>query len=522
MSKVKTRNILTATAGVFLLVGALQATPANAETRTTTKKTKVYKRQGESSPVLVQVPARVAVKIIKSDGRWVKVRYKGRTGWMTRTSLTATRSARTRTRVNRRSPFVTGRSKRRGWATAAPRDRVGGDVVDMEEDEDDSDFLEEEDADAEAEELDEEGDDEELLEEDDGDMLEEDDGEVRTAAKSKRKKKKRKNDDDFDDDDDGDTKKKKNKANTVQVIVEEAGVYKKKSRRSGTVMRVDEGMELTVLRTSKSGKWLRVRGSSGGVGWIHVSKVSKPAYQYPKMLRRGIARLGYTLLSQEYRPQGQQGYNISSPAATLLVGGELLYRYKPKYMVGVDLSYRGSRASPGIRVEQQGQAAVDIGFTTHEINLGVLGGYNFQHPTGLVVYGRLGYHYGFFGVHDVEDTAQNPVGLPSEALQGLTLGVRADVPQIREKMGFDVGLNLIALAASRKQTEMLEYGAFDGTLVVWLTGNFVYRWKPNLDIEAGYRLNYANSDWNGLNGQQGSSKRKDTVHLVTVGVGRNF
>lgn len=552
MSKARIRTILMVASALFLLASASQVSTANADTRTTTKKSKVHKKQGEGSPVIVQVPPRVPVKVIAEDGRWVKVRYKGRTGWMTRTSLTATRKARSKERTRRRRAFVEGRSKKRGWSSA-PEDRVGADTVEdepieegLEEEEDEDEDEGEDEGEVEfEEEIDEDpegasvaavvpegdlDDEEELLEEEDlleeeilddetsEEGLEEAEG-VDAAARKKRKKKKRSDDDDVEDDEDGG-----NSAQIVRVTESEASIHVKKSRSSETVLTVDEGTELTFIKRSKKGGWFLVRDSSGDQGWILARMVSRPGFEYPRRLIRATARGGFSTLSQKFTSDGIN-YNISSPSIAVVVTGDLMYRYKTQYIVGAEVTYAGSRSSPGIR-NTQITPPVDTSFTTHDVNVAGLFGYNFQNQMGMVAYGRLGYHYGYFGIDNVGDVMANPTGLPSEITQGITLGVRFEVPQFNEKIGFGGGASAILLAGSRKQTANLEDGALDSTRVIWANADFTYRWKPAFDIQAGYRLSYANSKWNGVanrgTGAMVGSSRNDRAHLVSVGIGRNF
>src|SRR5262245_35748825 len=124
----RNRILLTSLACGLLAVAAL-ASAARAEEVRTTHTTKVLKRPGEQAPVVIRVSAGHEMTVLAEQGRWLKVRVEGRTGWVTRTSVESTTEAREVQRNTRRRPFVDGRSLRRGWSGDAPDDRVGEDAT---------------------------------------------------------------------------------------------------------------------------------------------------------------------------------------------------------------------------------------------------------------------------------------------------------------------------------------------------------------------------------------------------------
>src|SRR5688500_171701 len=126
----RTKTLLSvAIAGLLMVLGVPFA---SADRVKTTQTTKVMKRPGEKSAVVTRVKAGRTLTVIATEGRWMKVRVNGRTGWIARSTV-KTASAREVPRNTRRRPFVDGRSTRRGWSGEAPDDRVGGDAVEDEE-----------------------------------------------------------------------------------------------------------------------------------------------------------------------------------------------------------------------------------------------------------------------------------------------------------------------------------------------------------------------------------------------------
>src|SRR5687768_8597967 len=102
---------LAAAAAPLLVLCALVGGTAAADRVRTTKSTKVYKRTGEQSGVVTKVASGKTLEVVARQGRWLKVRINGRTGWVTQSSVVAL-EARDIPRNTRRRPFVDGRSTR--------------------------------------------------------------------------------------------------------------------------------------------------------------------------------------------------------------------------------------------------------------------------------------------------------------------------------------------------------------------------------------------------------------------------
>jgi len=442
--------------------------------------------------------------------------------------------------VKRRRPFVEGRSTRRGSRGNAPSDRVGADATDGD---DDADASDDDDATlkkerkrarikrkkAQAKEKD-----EEVLDEDDQDAM--DSGEESHSKK--------KSDDDEDDDDDGDDEEKakdddedepkKDEREFVVVKVASAKLYEEQSTKSDEVNAASEGSKLFVVE--RDGKWIKVEDDEGNAGWVKASKVEdgggggEGKYKWEKFAKRGRAGLGYESMTQNFTSNGatDPNYKLSSAAAVLWLGGDVLYDYSPKYLIGADLGYKLAIASPGIRYANDAGDAVNIGFKTHKVDLGVRGGYKLSKDTGMAAYARLGYHYERFGINNVSDFEKNLAYLPSEILQGPTIGAIFEMPKLTDKFAVRASLDYLKFGASRKQTVNLEDGSTSSPSALWLNVGTVYDWKPAWKITGDYQFTYAKTAWSGqVDGSMRpqmatTANRKDSSHLLMLGLGHSF
>ncbi|RMH41378.1 MAG: hypothetical protein D6689_11280 [Deltaproteobacteria bacterium] len=484
-------------AAAFAAVAALSPSSASAESVRTTRATRLMSRPGEKSRVVKRVPPGRTMKVLDRRGRWIKVRVGSQAGWVTRTSVRelAERKARSTTKRRRRRSFVNGRdSRRRGWSDGAPEDRIGADAVE------------------------------------DDDWDEED--EPRASRRSRARRADDvdefdEEDDEFDDDGDGD------EPATVVVTAEEAEVLARPSRRADMQFVAAEGDRLYVLGRSDSGNWIEVENEDGESGWVRASEVDdQSSYEYARMGYRANGGLGYTALGMSFASNGQgplANYKVTSAAASLVVNGELLYAGgSDTRLIGADVQYRGTRAAPGIRYDDGMGNVSDIAFTMHEIDAGASYGYRFRRKDGLALFGRAGYHYSQFKIHNVEDTENvNIARLPSELLKGFTVGGKLIAPRLTKEIGVSVEAAYL-LGGSRTQTTGLEDGATSRVSALWGIAALTYQWKPDLQLVGTYRYYQSTTDWAGQadgsmrthNATQAS--RKDVVHTVSVGLGKTF
>ena len=489
----------------------------------------VFAAPGEQSRVVTRVRAGKEMTVLQTKNRWLKVRVNGRTGWITRSNVTTVELAEPAPRAKRRRPFVEGRSTRRGSRGKGPSDRIGGDAtdeeIDDEADDDDDARLKRERKrarvkrkKAQAKEMDEE-------------VLDEDQDEALASGEEADDDEDDDDDEEDEEDEDEDEEEKEPEREFVVVKVASAKIYEEASVKSEEIESASEGAKLFVVE--RDGKWIKVEDENGNAGWVKASKVedgfSGPGYQWEKFAKRARANLGYASLTQNFTSNGavDPAYKLSSAAAVLSIGGDVLYDYSSDYLIGGDLGYRLHIASPGIRYSD-GENAVNIGYKVHQLDLGVRGGKKLSKKSGMAAYGRLGYHYERFGINDVSDFEKNLAYLPSEILQGPTIGALFEMPKLTEKFAIRASLDYLKFLASRKQTVNLEDGATASPSALWLSLGTVYDWKPDWKITGDYQFTYAKTSWSGtvdgsMRPQMATeASRKDSMHLLMIGLGRVF
>lgn len=471
--------------GIAAFVGAtvLAVAAADAERVRTTDTVKVYRDTGEQSGVVTKVAEGTTLTVLKTDGRWLKVRVNGRTGWITRSNV-ASLDDDDLPRNTRRRPFVDGRSTRRGWGDGAPDDRTGADAVDTGGSEDDGDRG--------------------GRDRDDGDRGDRDDG------------------DDGDDGGDRDEDRAE-AAPEIDMVVVTAGktkLYPRASRKAKASRTLKRGARLTVLE--RDDDWVRVEYGDDA-GFVRADDVAA-ADAGPPRARRAIftkARLGFASLGGTFTSDGPATnalarYQLGSTAVSLNLGAELAYAYGKDYYLGGGVEYLGCVATPGIRYAGQ-----DIGFKTHDIDVRAIGGYDLHDRRGTVIWGRLGYHVGITSMSDL----MNMANLPSETLRGPAVGAAMTMPRLTPTIGVAAAVDLI-YPGTRTQTQGNEDGKLDGAMALTLGLTGAYAWKRDWNLEAGYRFGYAKTAWTGPSfrgtGATTASERVDKNHVLTVGLGRVF
>ncbi len=504
----------------LFLCAVLTSGTAAAERVRTTKATKVYKRTGEQSGVVTNIAKGKTLDVVAKQGRWLKVRVNGRTGWVTQSSVVSL-EARDVPRNTRRRPFVDGRSRRRGWSGGAPEDRVGADAVDVDDGRD----------------LDEDDDDDETgrarrASRDDDRGKAKGRGKSPARGKAKAKGSSRDRDDDDDDDDDWDDDEDDDGGDSlrrVTVTASRARVYPRMSKKARPVLTVRRGAQLVVLDEHESGKWIRVEDDEGAAGWIAADAVELDDGRPPRKARTiaATARLGFARVGGTFTSNGMAGvagspppdYAFGSNAVSLAVGGELVMAYKRDFFVGAGLEYLGCMATPGIRYAE-GMMAEDIGFKTHDVDVRLLGGYDFHKPNGMTAWARVGYHYGVFSVGNLNNLAR----LPAETFKGPTVGAALRIPRLSKQLGAEAAVDLV-YPGSRRQTQGIEDGAVEKAMAASAELVGIYDWRPEWKLGAAYQLGYAATRWSGTSARISgatAAKRTDLSHVVTVGLGRAF
>jgi len=350
------------------------------------------------------------------------------------------------------------------------------------------------------------------------------------------------------------------------VVRAEARLYQQPTSRSDQVLRASAGVRLRVLE--RTGKWLRVASERGEAGWVRSSRVrqspvddrrrdarrldagrgdagrvddaapaARPAAaasasRGDKLVVRATAALGYTAIGQKFASGSSDPratYRLSSGAAVLGAGGELIHAWSARWVVAGDLGYRYSQATPGLHyTDPDTMTAVDIGFKRHQIDLGARAGYALGGAPGMVAYARVGFRYDNLRIDDVRNFDSNLARLPSEVLRGVTVGALLDVPRLGARWSARVGLDALPLLASRTQTTGLEDGASSHTFAVRGAAIVACALGDTYRVSGEYGVEYAKTRWSGV--ADGSmrlqaadwARRKDSAHMFVIGVGRSF
>lgn len=490
-----TRRLMACLTGWIVL--ALASSTALAEVVKANQRTEVHQQAGENSRVVITVKAGQAMTVLTKTGRWVKVRVKGRTGFVPRTTIEGDSDGDDDIQRNtRRRPFVDGRSKGRTFGGEGPEDRVGADATDGGGDDGGDDGA------------------------DDGD-----DGDAKPVRKPKAKP--RNDDEDFDGgDDDGDASDDRSTSedddDRIRVTLTSRVVLRADpNKKAAKILKAEPGDRFFLVE--KRGKWSLVETEDGDKsGWVLTRMYDAPGYGPRTRSLDVSANLGVTLISQTMELNGGSAkfpdrYAISTSSLTLALNGELLQPYKDDYWVGGQVTYAGTKALPGLSY-----MGTNIPITLHNINVRGEFGYDFHSKTGMRVIGRLGYHYDAYLV-----PIDNKATLPAEVFRGPTLGAALDLPQLSPSFAARASLDSVVLG-TRTQTTNLEDGASPSTfgLLVGLLGN--YRWKRDLLVNASYDLGYYSNSFGlpiatskrGHTGTGGS--RSDLFHTISVGVKKTF
>ena len=490
---------------VLVLGGVAWSTPGHAEKIKTNQSTKLYSRAGEQSPVILKVTSGQTMTLLAKDGRWLKVRVSGRTGWIPRSKVDLPEGDDEIARNTRRRPFVDGRGTKRGFGgEGGPDDRVGADATG-----DGSDPRPDKGG-----KPDKGG---------DGDDVVVDDDHPDKGGKGGKDGK-------DGGDDPGDDPKEA--ARPMAHVSESTQIYSEPNKDSETSFTA--GPKTAIYVVEASGKWSLVENDEGDAGYVLTSQldIDEAAGGDGARMRMIDARgrLGVTNINQSLATPGglgmlPQNYSASSASFTLALGGTVLYPYKARYWVGGELAYDFSQAIPGITYMNK-----TTSFTYHNLNLRAVGAYDLQKTNGMTVYGRLGLHYDSFQVADVTDLTKNTAKLPSQIITAPTLGGALVIPRLTKDLGLKVSLDFILVGSSVQQTKNLEDGTGPSVKALFLGGGITYRWKPKMDLQATYDLTYESLSFSGAppaTSQRGparttTSSGSDFNNALSVGIAYAF
>ena len=494
---------------------------------------KIYSRAGEQATVVLKVKAGQVMRVDRKDGRWLKVRVSGRTGWIPRSKVELLEDDEV-SRNTRRRPFVDGRGTKRGFGgEQAPKDRIGADAVDV----------------------------------DPGVDVEP--TRVEPKGKPKPKAKIVVDVDDEPEDDPKPTKPTKpikptkpdkptRKPAAEQPVIKEepddaiaderpkvrvtgaATIYSEasvESEQAGWTVKPDT----MLFPTATKGKFTEVENDEGEIGFILSSKIatvgagatasgevreSGHGTAAPRRRWFDIAgRFGVTLIKQGLRSDGPMAlpdnYDLSTSAATIALGGRYLHRGN-RISLGGELSVDIAKALPGISAPMGHTTSI----TLYHLNVRALAGIELAR-SGMAVFGRLGLRYQSYQVANVEDLTKNTAKLPSEIVTAPTFGVALVVPRLTSKIGLQLGLDTMLVGASVKQTKNLEDGSTSSAMGAAASLGVTYHWRQTLDIQASYDLDYAKYDFGvplatSMRGHSGTGAvgRTDLFHAVTFGLAK--
>jgi len=513
------------TALILLGIALAIASPAHAEKVKTTQPTKVYSHPGEHGNVVLKVKSGQNMTVLSKEGRWLKVRVQGRTGYVPRSKVDLPDNDEI-VRNTRRRPFVDGRSTKRGFGgDEGPDDRVGadatGDVASSDSDDDKGDKG---------------GDDD-------------DDGGGKKASSKKKKGGDDDADSDGDSDSDDDAEPDDSKTGEPEDddrprahVSEKTKVFAERDKESELqfVAKPDD-----VLYPDESkGKWTFVSNDDGDAGWVLTSSLEEDGGGrggHAKRIIDARARVGLTFIQQGMRTAGStfmgtgfnpDNYNLGTSALTLSLSGAYYRPYGKDLLIGGELSYAYAKTVfGGVFADVDGpggQPGVNIGLTLHQVDLRAAVGKDLHKSNGMTIFGRLGYRYQGFLVDNVTSMTANPAKLPSEVLQAPTIGAMLMIPRLTDKLGLRATLDAVLFGASLTQTKGYEDGKSPSAKQYCVGATVTYKWKKDMDLQGSYDFDLTSIDFGAptagnLRGHTGSNvSRTDYFHMVTFGVTRGF
>ncbi|HEY0477247.1 MAG TPA: SH3 domain-containing protein [Kofleriaceae bacterium] len=505
---------------VVALLGVLAwSPPGHAEKVKANQSTKLFSRAGEQSPVVLKLKAGQSMTVLAKEGRWLKVRVSGRTGWIPRSKVDMPSDDDEIARNTRRRPFVDGRGTKRGFGgEGGPDDRIGADAT----------GAGDEPAARPSRSSKATGD-------------EDDDG---PSAKPRKPARASKGDDDDEpaqgtktakgggDGDDEGGNGGNEPSRPMAHVAKATPIYNDPDSKSDASFTAQPRTALYIVE--EKGKWTFVENDEGDAGYVLTSKLDVEAAAAGGPRSRAIdlrGRIGFAVVSQSVTTPGgtatvPDNYTAGSSSATLALGGSLLYPYRKRYWLGGELTYELDRTLfGGIENTQAGMKTV-TGFSYHNFNLRAVGGYDLQNKYGMIGFARLGYHYDSFQVSDVTDFTKNTAKLPNQIIQGPTLGGALAIPRLTRDIGIKASLDIMVIGASVQQTKNLEDGTGPGARAVYFGAGFTYRWKPRMDIQATYDLAYTSLSFSGaapatsMRGHTGTSASSgsDLSNTLSVGI----
>jgi SH3-like domain-containing protein len=498
-----------------LFLGALAwSRPGHAEKVKTNQSTKLYSRAGEQSPVVLKLQAGQSMTILAKDGRWIKVRVSGRTGWIPRSKVDLPNDDEELARNTRRRPFVDGRGTKRGFGgEGGPDDRIGADATGAGDepasrsgkaakgdDDDQPKSRSRKTAD---------DDDDDKPSTRTGKQASEDDGDE--PAK------------DSEDGDDG-----KEPVRPMAHVAKSTPIYNDPDSKSDESFTAQPKTALYIVE--EKGKWTFVENEEGDAGYVLTSKLDVDRSTAGGPRTRAIdlrGRLGVAVVRQSVSTPGgmlapPDNYTASSSSFTIALGASVLYPYSKRYWIGGEFALDYDKAVPGI-----GYMGKSTGFTYYNLNLRAVGAYDLQKPSGMMVLARLGLHYDSFQVSAsrIDDFTDNPAKIPNQIIAAPSLGGALAIPRLTKDIGMKLSLDTVLFGASVSQTKNLEDGTGPSAKAVYLGSSFTYRWRPKMDLQGTLDLAYTSLSFSGpppmtsVRGHTGTGTPSGSDFNVTLAFG---
>ena len=532
---------------VFVL--AIGGSQAHAEKVKANQPAKLLAHPGERAKVLLKIKTGQSMTVLAKEGRWVKVRLQGRTGFVPRSKLEMADDGEL-ARNTRRRPFVDGRGTQRGFdSQGGPEDRIGADATESESRADDD----EDDRRGKASAKDDDEDDRR------GKASAKDDDENDRRGKASRrdeeedggrsKKSSRRSGDDAED---GDTKRRAGHGDSEDddAAVEEpqrATAHVRKKTKIFTERDKSSEVAFTVnpseviYPSETKGTWTLVESADGDVGWIptasldaaetgrrngsHRRSIDVTAGLGVAFIQQSMNTVGTTLTGADQVPDV---YDLGTAAATIDLGGRVLWPWGEKYLVGGELLLDVAKTLLG----GVNYKATTTGLTVMDFHLRGALVYPTTYLNGMSLVARLGFRYRAYLVNDYGDAMKNAAKIPQETLIAPTIGGAVLFPNLTRAIGLEVGLDTILFGSSVTQTAGLEDGATPGMRSIRLSLDGVYHWRNNLDLRASYSLDYASYQFGAphmgaamqsIRGHTGTDvSRTDMIHLVSIGIAKGF
>jgi SH3 domain-containing protein len=553
---------------LLIVLGTVGA--ASAEKVKTNQSTKLYAGPGEQKKVLIKVKSGQNMTLLAQDGRWLKVRVQGRTGYVPRSKVDMADDSEI-ARNTRRRPFVDGRSRRRGFGgEAGPDDRVGADALgegqddggDAEEEEEDepapkkpakkaikasksSDDEEEDEPKKPAKKgkpIEDEEEDEPKKPAKKGKPIEDEEDEPKKPAKKAKPADEEESDEEEIVDDEKTPEPEEDEADKRPTarVAKKVSVFEDADTESEEKF-IARPTDVLYPVESK-GKWTAVENEEGDYGWVETEYLEVEGGGGGGMTKRQIdigARLGLMFIQQGMRTAGStnlkvpDNYNIQTSSVTLSLGAGIAMPFKKKYILGAEAAYDYSKTLlGGVFYDPDGpdmpMPGVNTGLTIHNFNLRGMAGYDLKKKSGAAIFGRLGFRYQSYLVDNYASTAKNPARIPQEIMKAPTIGFAFAMPRLTQKIGLRVALDTILFGASLAQTKGLEDGGKPTLKAVVLGTAFNYKWKKKMDLQATYDLRYTAVDFGpplmtSTRGHMGTNiTRTDIFHMITFGIAYPF